>query len=126
MTAKWSPFEALSPHDVHALLKLRQTVFVLEQSSLYPDIDGKDPDALHYLVSDKLSGQLAGAIRLFAHPDDRMARIGRVVVAKHARGAGLGRCLMLAGLVKADSLVPGGSVHVSAQAHLEKLEQGGD
>ena len=121
LTGRWATFGELGPNEVHDLLKLRQDVFVLEQTSLYPDIDGKDPAAWHFHIQDTPSGKLLGAIRLFVTPENGEARIGRVVIAQEGRGAGLGRILMQSGIDKAEDLVPGCAIHVSAQAHLEKF-----
>ncbi|MCV0429847.1 MAG: GNAT family N-acetyltransferase [Roseibium sp.] len=121
LTARWATFEELGPNEVHDLLKLRQDVFVLEQTSLYPDIDGKDPIAWHFHIWDKESGKLFGAIRLFVTPENNEARIGRVVIAQEGRGAGLGHILMQSGIDKAEELVRGCAIHVSAQAYLEKF-----
>jgi ElaA protein len=121
LTGTWSNFDELGPHDVHDLLKLRQDVFILEQTSLYADIDGKDPDALHFLIRDRPTAALVGAIRMFADPARSSSRIGRVVVAKEGRGSGLGRIMMQAGIDQAEQMVPGCSIHVTAQAHLEKF-----
>jgi len=120
LTAKWAAFSELAPHDVHDLLKLRQEIFILEQTSLYADIDGRDPEALHYLIRDRRTGVLTGAIRLFTDVEDgQVARIGRVVIARDLRGSGLGRIMMQAGVDKAHELLPGCPIHVTAQAHLE-------
>lgn len=117
--SRWAAFDELDRRELHDLLKLRQDVFVLEQASLYADIDGKDPEALHYLALDADTGALLGAIRLFVDAERRSARIGRVVIAVPARGAGLGRSMMQAGIGKAETLAPGCEIHVTAQAHLE-------
>ncbi|KZM48496.1 GNAT family N-acetyltransferase [Labrenzia sp. OB1] len=121
ITAKWAAFEELSPGDVHDLLQLRQAIFVLEQASLYADIDGKDPLALHFLIRNRATDALTGAIRLFPGLENGDARIGRVVIALDCRGGGLGRKMMLAGIDKAEALAPGCRIHVTAQAHLEKF-----
>ncbi|MCK7613509.1 GNAT family N-acetyltransferase [Roseibium sediminicola] len=121
MTAKWLAFDAFSLSELYALLKLRQDVFILEQESFYADIDGKDPDALHYMITDRAASGLLGAIRLFVEAGENTARIGRVVIAPEARGTGLGRSLMQAGIDKAQELAPGCGIHVSAQAYLEKF-----
>jgi len=118
-SAKWAAFEDLTGREIHDLLKLRQDIFILEQASLYADIDGKDPAALHYLIRDTQTGGLLGAIRLFCDAPEKRARIGRVVIARGARGSGLGRKMMQAGIEKAGELAPGCEIHVSAQAHLE-------
>jgi ElaA protein len=119
LTARWAAFNELSLDDLYDILRLRQTVFILEQASLYADIDGKDQAALHYLMREGEAGSLLGAIRLFAQPENACARIGRVVIAKEGRGSGLGRVMMQAGIDKAEALVPGCAIHVSAQSYLE-------
>ncbi|WP_201240477.1 GNAT family N-acetyltransferase [Rhodothalassium salexigens] len=50
-TASWicQPFAALAPWDVHDMLRARQDVFVLEQTCLFPEIDGRDPHCHHLL-----------------------------------------------------------------------------
>jgi ElaA protein len=53
LTGTWSNFDELGPRDVHDLLKMRQDIFILEQTSLYADIDGKDPGALHLAGGDQ-------------------------------------------------------------------------
>lgn len=119
---QWSAFDDLSARDVHDLLKLRQDVFMLEQECLFPEIDGKDPATDHYLLRDLDTGALAGAIRFFSANNDEV-RIGRVVVAQSHRGLGLGRDLMLAGMARARDVAPNATIHLSAQAHLEKFYQ---
>jgi len=119
LTARWTDFAGLSPFEVHDLLKLRQDVFILEQASLFADIDGKDPAALHFLVTKRQGGAVVGAVRLFTDREAGEARIGRVVIAPEARGVGLGRFLMRAGVNEAEGLVPGCRILLSAQQHLE-------
>lgn len=114
----WFAFSDLSVADLYAVLKLRQDIFILEQQSLYADIDGKDDRALHCLVHGS-GGVLLGAIRLFVDAAGKRARIGRVVIAEQARGTGLGRRLMQEGIDRAEALAPGCGIDVSAQAHLE-------
>ncbi len=121
LSAKWLSFDELSNHDVHDLLRLRQNIFILEQASLYADIDGKDSEALHYHIRNRETGALVGAIRLFADVKNGEARIGRVVISQEGRGAGLGRLMMQAGIDEARRRVPGCRIHVSAQAYLEKF-----
>jgi ElaA protein len=121
ITGKWSGFEALSGREVHDLLKLRQDVFVVEQDCAFGEIDGKDPVALHYFLLSR-SGEIAGALRLFAGSGaDRPSRIGRVVIAPQYRGLKLGQRLMRDGIEKARKLAPEAPVHLSAQAHLERF-----
>ncbi|QBX54986.1 GNAT family N-acetyltransferase [Nocardioides seonyuensis] len=85
-------FDDLDTRLSYDLWRLRQQVFVVEQGSPYPDLDGRDlePATRHVLLEEE--GTLVGCLRLV---DDGDAwRIGRVVVAAQARGRGLARLLM--------------------------------
>lgn len=85
--------DALTAYDVW---RLRQQVFVVEQGSPYPDLDGRDrePATRHLLL--RRDGALVGYARVL--DDGGWARIGRVVVAKPQRGQGLADKLVRAAL----------------------------
>jgi len=91
-------FDDLEPRTAYALWRLRQQVFVVEQQSPYPDLDGRDlePTTRHVLVHD--GGELIAGLRVL--DDGSHARIGRVVVTPAARGRGLARDLMAAALAE--------------------------
>lgn len=113
-----APFDALCAREAHDLMALRQSVFVIEQACLFPEIDGRDPLATHVLA---WRGEtLAGCARLLPAGAKLAARsIGRVATARFARGGGLGRALMsraIAHLLAQDAAAP---IELSAQAHLE-------
>ena len=98
MTVSVHTFDDLDARTAYALWRLRQQVFVVEQQSPYPDLDGRDlePTTRHVLVHD--GGELIACLRVL---DDRShARIGRVVVTPAARGRGLARDLMVAALTE--------------------------
>ncbi|HEY4154380.1 MAG TPA: GNAT family N-acetyltransferase, partial [Puia sp.] len=42
-------FEDLSPHELYAVLRLRNEVFIVEQHCPYPDCDNKDFKAWHLM-----------------------------------------------------------------------------
>lgn len=113
-------FAQLLPHQLYALLKLRQDVFVLEQDCLYPDLDDKDQLAQHLLMSSAEQDQLSAYARILP-PNTRFKEvsIGRVVVAQRDRDKGLGRDLMLWAIEECARLYPAQTVRISAQAHLE-------
>ena len=121
MTVSWSwrPFAELSTDDLYDALKLRQRVFVLEQSCLYLDLDGLDRACWHGLgyLND---GPLAAYARIvppplkFAGPS-----IGRVVTAPELRGRGLGVDLMSRAIDETRRLFPSQTIYIAAQAHLE-------
>ena len=105
-------FDDLDARTAYALWQLRQQVFVVEQGSPYPDLDGRDlePTTRHVLLEEE--GTLLGCLRLL---DDGDAwRIGRVVVAAPARGRGLARLLM----DEAVALCTGREVRLDAQTGL--------
>ena len=84
MTVEVLSFEDLDVVTAYDVWRLRQQVFVVEQGSPYPDLDGRDrePATRHLLL--RLDGVLVGYARVL--DDGEWARIGRVVVAKEAFG----------------------------------------
>lgn len=92
-------FADLDTYTLYALLRLRVDVFVVEQHSPYPDLDGRDlDDSTVHLWLDR-AGTPVGYLRITGQPGDGY-RIGRVVVARHARGGGLAGRLVAAALAR--------------------------
>jgi ElaA protein len=91
-------FDDLDARTAYTLWRLRQQVFVVEQASPYPDLDGRDlePATRHVLAHD--GDDLVGCLRLLE--DGTHARIGRVVVSPVARGRGLARDLVDAAMAE--------------------------
>jgi ElaA protein len=89
-------FDALDAHTAYDVWRLRQQVFVVEQGSPYPDLDGRDrePGTRHLLL--RRDGELVGYARVL--DDGDRARIGRVLVAPAFRGQGLADALVRAAL----------------------------
>jgi ElaA protein len=98
VTVRVLAFDDLGARTAYDVWRLRQSVFVVEQGSPYPDLDGRDPDPAtrHLLVEE--TGALVGYLRLLC--GDEPARIGRVVVAPQARGRGLAGALMRTALAE--------------------------
>lgn len=119
LTRRWLRFDAFTTTELYAVLALRQRVFVIEQASLFLDVDGRDPDADHLLLTDG-SGALHGYLRVFA-PGlvGEAASLGRVVVGEAGRGRGLGRVLVREGLDFLARHHPDVDVAISAQEHLQ-------
>ncbi|MEX2520966.1 MAG: GNAT family N-acetyltransferase [Paracoccaceae bacterium] len=115
---EFKAFADLGGAEFHDLLKIRFDTFVLEQRSLYPEIDGRDPGALHALV---WSGpEIVATLRILGlgAPDAPLS-IGRIAVRADRRGAKLGRALVAAALFELEARAPGRTVTIGAQAHLE-------
>jgi len=112
ITTEWQRFEVLGADGLYELLRFRQGIFVVEQCSPFPDLDGLDHEAWHLLL--RAEGALAGYLRLISSP----LRIGRVAVAAPLRRHGLGRRLMDEALSRCREHYPGLPVALTAQAHL--------
>jgi ElaA protein len=124
---QWNSFADLTVAQLYEMLALRQQVFVLEQTCLYPDIDGLDPGAHHLLGWRSVDGrrELAASLRCLA-PGAKYEEmsLGRVVTSPAARGSGLGRELVAQGIACAERLHPGHAIRIGAQAYLERFYAG--
>ncbi len=114
---KCLPFHALSVEELHAILRLRVDVFVVEQKCPYPEIDGRDPHALH-LFAFEPEGLLLCYARLLPAEEDGYPHIGRVVVHPDRRGERLGRAVMIEAIARSRTLFGAVPIALSAQAHL--------
>lgn len=119
---QWSRFTELTAEDLYAVVRLRETVFIVEQNCPYPDADGRDPNAWHLLgwVRGATGRSLVAYARLF-EPGVRYdeGSIGRVVTAPAVRGTGVGKALMAEALRRIESLAPGQPIKIAAQRRIE-------
>lgn len=118
---QWRRYSELTSLQIHDIFAARQAIFVVEQASLYLDIDGKDLQALHLAAWS--GNRLAAYLRLLApgvsYPDE--PSLGRIITTKMARGSGIGRELVARGLEKIHELYPTHATRIGAQAHLHKF-----
>ncbi len=74
---KIKSFEELSIHELYEILKVRQEVFVVEQTCYYLDADGYDQKALH-LFAEK-EGKVVAYCRIFPegvkYPETSIGRV---------------------------------------------------
>ena len=103
----------LDPVTLYRILGLRADVFVVEQTCVYADLDGRDlePEARQLWVEQ--DGAVVATLRIRRDPDGS-ARIGRVATAASARGAGLAAALMRRAL----ELAGDREIVLGAQAYL--------
>lgn len=85
-------FAELDTATLYRILKLRVDVFVVEQECAYPELDGRDPEPATVHLWSEEGGEITGYLRIL--DDGEVARIGRVLTAKRARGTGLAGRLM--------------------------------
>jgi ElaA protein len=119
---EWHDFGDLPAALLYEVLRFRQAIFVVEQASPYPDLDGHDQRAHHLLL--RVDGELAGYLRLIPHPGDARVAIGRVAVAAPLRGHGLARRLMAEALARCRQDYPDFAVTLTAQTYLAPFYEG--
>ena len=107
-------FRELSAEELYALLKLRSDVFIVEQKCAYPDVDGRDREAIHVWI--ERDGDVIACLRVMDRgAESEHVSIGRVVA--RDRGHGLGRMLMEAGIRAAKDMFRAGNIYLEAQEY---------
>ena len=111
-------FRDLDTTTLYAILKLRADVFVVEQKCPYGDLDGRDtePGTRHVWLAH--GDEIRAYLRIV--DDGDAERIGRVVVAPGARGAGLAARLMDEAL----TIIGNRPSVLAAQSYLERFYAG--
>jgi ElaA protein len=127
MTLEWFDlgFSELTLEQLYGLLQLRVDVFVVEQNCPYPELDGKDkhPQTRHLLGQDELGNIVAYSRVLAPSISYPQASIGRVAVAKSARGHGAANQLMQAAIAIAKQHWPDDNIQIGAQDYLRQFYQ---
>lgn len=97
MKVEIKKFNELGLEELYEIFRLRSEVFVVEQECIYNDVDGKDLDSVHVMI--KNEGRIEAYLRVIkegiSYED---CSIGRVLVAKEARGKGLARRIVKEGI----------------------------
>jgi ElaA protein len=113
-------FDDLSPHELYAILRLRNEVFVVEQNCVFQDADNKDQGSYHYMGY--VNNDLAAYTRLvppgYIYQE---ASIGRVVSSPAYRGTGIGKLLMINSIENCYSLFGKLPIKIGAQYYLKKF-----
>ena len=114
-------FDELTPHELYAILQLRNIVFAVEQNCVYPDLDDKDQSCWHMMGWE--TNKLIAYTRLvppgISYP--ALPAIGRVVTAPTARKNGVGKELMKISIAKTRKLFGNLSIKIGAQVYLKKF-----
>ena len=75
-------FEGLTKRELYEILRLRVDVFVVEQACPYPEIDGKDYDAIHVYLKEE--GRILAYARVYE--EEGQVHIGRVIAKERRKG----------------------------------------
>jgi ElaA protein len=119
---RWCHFDSLGVHELQAIYRARQHVFVIEQQCIYQDVDGVDAASFHLAAwGDEAAMPLAYA--RVVQPGVKYAEpsIGRVLTTDAARGIGLGRELVRRAVQHCREIYPAQSIRISAQSRLERF-----
>ena len=120
MSITWTckKFEALTPQELYAALRLRSEVFVVEQNCIFLDMDDKDEACWHLLGWQ--DGLLAAYTRLVpAGVSFPETSIGRVVTSPKMRKAGAGKILMQESIERCYSFFGKNPIRIGAQLYLK-------
>ena len=114
-------FEELSVDEIYNILKLRSSVFVVEQNCVYQDLDDKDKQAIHLFTEQ--DQEIIAYTRIFKKGDYYVNNpsIGRVVVKKSQRGKELGKEIMIRSIKYIKENIEEEKIELSAQKYLDKF-----
>jgi len=114
---QYKKFDELTNIELYEILKLRNTVFVVEQNCVYLDTDDKDLHSWH--LSGYYQNQLVAYLRILPPGlSYKEASIGRVVTHPNFRKSGYGIELMKTGIMKSLEQFNTQSIKISAQCYL--------
>ena len=116
------PYEQLTTAQLYDIMRVRQEVFVVEQTCPYLDADGYD-DISHHLCGHTAEGELVAYARILpttpTYPEH--SSIGRVLTTMPYRRTGLGRMLMPKAITATQELYPDLDIKIMAQHYLESF-----
>jgi len=117
---KIKKFSKLSLDELYSIMALRSEIFVVEQNCIYNDVDGKDKSSMHMWIEEK--GRIVAYMRVVDKGisyDE--ASIGRVVVAREARGRGLAKKIILEGITYITEKLGEKKITIGAQEYLTEF-----
>jgi ElaA protein len=114
----WFRMADMQPELLYDLLAFRESIFVVEQTCVYQELDGRDKTALHYLGL--RDARVIACLRLLPPTvKETRVRIGRVAVASDWRKLGLAASMVRHAVEKARLEYPEAGVFLDAQCYLQ-------
>ena len=114
---KIKTFHQLTTQELYEILKIRQEVFIVEQTCYYLDADGADEKAVHIWAENE--GKILAYCRIFNSGlkyDE--CSIGRVLTDPNYRKLQLGKTLMGIAINTIESRFSSRKIRISAQDYL--------
>ncbi len=107
-------FRELSTMELYEILRARAQVFIVEQTCVYQDLDGKDMNAYHLCIRE--NGELVAYMRVLdrgvSYPE---ASLGRIITTSKGRARGLGALILKEGIKVAVERFEADKLVISAQ-----------
>ena len=121
MEWRFKEYDQLNLAELYDFLNLRATVFIVEQSCIYLDLDGRDAEATHLMGYKK--NKLIAYSRIFAPGifEKKYVRIGRIVTDKKNRGKGIGHSLVRKSIGFCKERFGNNIIKISAQVYLKNF-----
>ena len=118
MVLRVKHFYELTRDELYAILKLRVSVFVVEQKCPYQEADNLDQDAIHVWLED--GDGIEAYLRILDRGVEKEhVAIGRVIAVK--RRCGLGSRILEEGIRAAKELLDADKIYVEAQSYAREF-----
>lgn len=113
-------FHELTTAELYQIIQHRVNIFIVEQQSIYEDLDDHDQNSLHIIYQEK--GEIVAYARLLP-PGEKYEEVsfGRVVVAREKRGTGLGKELVAFTMQQAKGRWATTNIFIEAQNYLKRF-----
>ncbi len=118
MVLRVKHFYELTRDELYGILKLRVSVFVVEQQCPYQEADNLDQDAIHVWFEDE-DGIEAYLRILDRGVENENVAIGRVIAVK--RRCGLGSRILEEGIRAAKEMLGADKIYVEAQSYAREF-----
>ena len=118
MVLRVKHFYELTRDELYAILKLRVSVFVVEQKCPYQEADNLDQDAIHVWLED--GDGIEAYLRILDRGvENEHVAIGRVIAVR--RRCGLGSRILEEGIRAAKELLDADKIYVEAQSYAREF-----
>lgn len=113
-------FKDLTLHQLYAIIKLRNEVFVVEQNCVFQDADDKDQKCYHLMGF--AGDELAAYARLVpAGISYEYISIGRIITSLKYRNTGAGKALLHTAISQCNLIFGEQTIKIGAQLYLKNF-----